>query len=58
MFFAFECIKCGKWNKKFLTKNDVKRKLEKVKGYNKLIGQLMIYTAHSKQMVFKFKDSK
>jgi hypothetical protein len=36
----------------------MKRKLEKVKGYNKLIGKMMILTHSTKQAVFEFKDSK
>ena len=58
MFFAFECIKCGKFVKKFLTKGDMKRKLEKVQKFNRYLGELMTLTARTKRVVFEFSDSK
>lgn len=55
---VFECINCGKWNKKFLIKDDLKRKLDLVKQYSKHLGELKYLNAQNKDTVFQFLDSK
>ena len=52
VFFAFHCKKIGKWNKQFLQKSDMKRKVEKIEEYSKHLGSIKLLTVHTKDTVF------